>query len=335
MNCLDFISESPRNYIFQKNANKTNFGGVITLLYLLTLIIISIIYIYDFYRNGEYEVNYLTINQFNLDQSEIKNDPDINPYKQFMFDLHSRQSNYNLSERFLLYDMKKYDFIPRNSIINQRVSDLDMAILYKCENIIENVCILNDSDYYDPSGYIIKTTFNGFRLLHNEEIPLQKDIINFTDYEYFSFNYPQFRVFIWQVIRYEEIKGLFKKIFDSLVLGKDEKEEYIDGYIPSTELFVIDNYKLRDINGTKYKIIYRIMMSNKYDKYIKYKRIRKGLFDVIGNICSFIPLLNFIFISLIFKFYSKNFDNYKIIERILENNKKCIKTIELSTYSTN
>ena len=60
-----------------------------------------------------------------------------------------------------------------------------------------------------------------------EEIPLQKDIINFTDYEYFSFNYPQFRVFIWQVIRYEEIKGLFKKIWTILNLKLTNKSESI------------------------------------------------------------------------------------------------------------
>ena len=72
MHPLDIFSESPKYFIFQKETNKTNFGGIISLLYLLSLFLISAAYLYDYFSNEKYEINYLTVNQFNLDQTEIK-----------------------------------------------------------------------------------------------------------------------------------------------------------------------------------------------------------------------------------------------------------------------
>ena len=107
MNFLDFMSDSPKNFIFQKEANKTNFGGIITLLYLLSLLLISIAYLYFYCSNEKYEINYSNINKFNLNQNDVKNNLELNPYKQFKIAIKTRTENKNLSERFKLYDMKK------------------------------------------------------------------------------------------------------------------------------------------------------------------------------------------------------------------------------------
>lgn len=58
MNKLDFLSKEPKALIFGKNSNKTNFGGVLTLIYLIIVLIIAIAYIYDFSKNKKYEINY-------------------------------------------------------------------------------------------------------------------------------------------------------------------------------------------------------------------------------------------------------------------------------------
>ena len=55
MNALDFISESPRNYIFHKSSNKTNLGGILTLIYLIIFIIIIFVYFVDYFRKETYE----------------------------------------------------------------------------------------------------------------------------------------------------------------------------------------------------------------------------------------------------------------------------------------
>ena len=65
MNALDFINDSPRVYIFQKSSNKTNLGGILTLLYLIILALITFVYLYDYFENyyNKFEVNYF-YNQF-------------------------------------------------------------------------------------------------------------------------------------------------------------------------------------------------------------------------------------------------------------------------------
>ena len=200
--------------------------------------------------------------------------------------------------------MKKNENIIRDTYIKRRVSDLDIGIFYECENINENICKLQDNDYYEPPGYLLKLKYNGFRLFHNETIPLQKNKVNFTELQFFAFIYLQFRALLWQVVRYEEIKGLFTKMFN-ILFKREEKDNYVDGYIASSELFLTDNYRLKDINRKKYKIIYRLMIFNSYDKHIQYKRISKGLLHVIGNICSFATLFNFIFYQLFLNFIHK------------------------------
>ena len=51
MHRLDFLSGAPKTFIFEKSSNKTNLGGVFTLIYLIIVLIISLAYIVD------YEVN--------------------------------------------------------------------------------------------------------------------------------------------------------------------------------------------------------------------------------------------------------------------------------------
>ena len=325
MNFLDFMSDSPKNFIFQKESNKTNFGGIITLLYLLSLLLISIAYLYFYCSNEKYEINYSNINKFNLNQNDVKSNLELNPYKQFKIAIKTRTENKNLSERFKLYDMKKKGFVTRNVFFERKVSDFDIAVVYKCDNNSENNCNLNKDDIGSNGGYFLSITYNGFRLLHNETIPIQKNKVNFTDSQFFSFNHLQFRALIWEVVRYKEINGLFTKLYNKLF--GNEKEEFIDGFISSSEMFVIDDYYLKEKNDT-YKVIYRLLMSNTHEKSIQYTRKSIGIFDVNGNICTLIPLVNFIS-YFIYKFYSNIFNNYKIVEKILENDKKNYKAIQL------
>ena len=62
MRNLDFLSEFPRTFIFQKEVNKTNFGGVLFLIYGIIMMIISLSYILDFYLNDKFEIEYSSIN---------------------------------------------------------------------------------------------------------------------------------------------------------------------------------------------------------------------------------------------------------------------------------
>lgn len=58
MNNIDFLSGPPNICIFQKKSNKTTFGGFLFLIYMIIMILISLMYIIDYFFNDKYIVEY-------------------------------------------------------------------------------------------------------------------------------------------------------------------------------------------------------------------------------------------------------------------------------------
>ena len=54
-------------------------------------------------------------------------------------------------------------------------------------------------------------------------------------------------------------------------------------------------------------------MNNNHKQYTEYKKNKKSILDVLADIGALFSTLFSVFTS-IFNFYSKNFDNYKIIK---------------------
>ena len=79
MNSLDFLNSSPQYYIFGQKSNKTHFGGVLFLIFLIILFIISLLYILDFVINEKYEIEsdiietFFRYHQFDDNPYEYKN----------------------------------------------------------------------------------------------------------------------------------------------------------------------------------------------------------------------------------------------------------------------
>ena len=61
MHPLDIFSDSPKFFIFEKEANKTNFGGVLTLFFSIIMTLISILYFLDYI---EMDIHILKIPHF-------------------------------------------------------------------------------------------------------------------------------------------------------------------------------------------------------------------------------------------------------------------------------
>ena len=62
MRKIDFLSPSPNNYIFQKESNKTTFGGFLSILFLIVTFIIYLFYRVDIWliyrgRKDRYEIS--------------------------------------------------------------------------------------------------------------------------------------------------------------------------------------------------------------------------------------------------------------------------------------
>ena len=85
MRIIDFLSDSPKTFIFKKSSNKTTFGGFLTLIYGLIILIMAIVYYIDYHIKDKYIISY-NQNKEGIDV-EKKNDPRYNPTLKFKFDV--------------------------------------------------------------------------------------------------------------------------------------------------------------------------------------------------------------------------------------------------------
>ena len=82
MQNFDFLSSSPKFFIFKKETNKTSFGGILFLIYIIIMIFISLAYILDYAINDKYSIESFSTYNYTLNGSEtelINKDIDLNP----------------------------------------------------------------------------------------------------------------------------------------------------------------------------------------------------------------------------------------------------------------
>ena len=71
MHSLGFLSNSPKIFIFQKNSNKTNLGGIFSFIYIIIVLFISSLYIFDYISNDKYVVEYSSMfNDLSTDEKK-------------------------------------------------------------------------------------------------------------------------------------------------------------------------------------------------------------------------------------------------------------------------
>ena len=306
MNILDIISDSPKIYIFQKSSNKTNLGGIITLVYFIILVLISIAYIYDFYHVNYFQFNYFFKNIKKEDREKLKTEnKDFNPNLTFTIEI-SNRNNILSNDKFVLYES---GHILDGYELKKNVDELSFGLFYKCET---DEC--NDLD----KEFIFNMNYDSKILDHeNSSSPISDTKSNF---EYtFSLNQSKKIEAFWGVYGYEEEKGIFSKIYDNII---NKVNKFTFG--------AIDNYQIYSLNSISYDRcgktycveIIKFQMYNELKGIHQYKRKSKSIFDYLANIAA----LGTTIFNAICKFfgflYSKNFDNYKIIDDILNKRTK-------------
>ena len=104
MKKLDFLSNPPKTFIFQKRTNKTTFGGVLTIIYILIILIIAFVYIYNYVVNDKYIISYINYEKplgfVNTTKSDLDKDPNYNPTLKFIFELIDETFLLPLSDNF-------------------------------------------------------------------------------------------------------------------------------------------------------------------------------------------------------------------------------------------
>ena len=309
MHSLDFISQSPPIFIFQKEANKTNLGGVLFLIYILLCLAIFLYYILNYLKNNKYEIQYNLIynNTFVEDVSAMLNNTTLNPKIKTRIALFDEKHEF-LSDNFVLY-LRVFKKIAENRIILlDRVSNLEVEVLYKCKD--HNNCDLREED--ERISYYFYFGYSHYFISHqNSSSPVYKDedMDEAKDYE-FSFYRPVKKNVDWQIFKYKEEGGLFS-----------EGKEYIGGTIKSGDIFVYDIPFARNVTNETTTIPYRHLftfkVNNDFDYYDQYIRTEVSWLTIFANSFSLWMSLYSGF-KMVFDFiYAKNFNNYKIIQNIL------------------
>jgi hypothetical protein len=148
------------------------------------------------------------------------------------------------------------------------------------------------------------------------------------------------RTLYWENVRYkEEVSGLTKLYYD--LIGK-EIVFNVGSISLNSESFILDNTFWGYEKNHTVKLLGEIRMRNLVDRITEYKRKKVSKLDVLANIGALSSTIYGIFVKFFSLIYSKNFDNYKIIDKILsqkfkinynESKNKNKKDIELSNHN--
>jgi len=339
MHFLDFLSSSPKLFILQKETAKTNFGGILFCFYIIIMISISLAYIINYVVSDKYtfeikKIDNTTNNEVPLSEmdreppySELDKDEELNPLLNI--------SIIAIGE-FRIYDtsIKKYlegeSLDEKHSVylynITRRVSDLSywdtdgLEFHYICGND-SNCSSIDTGSKLDRMFYFFYTSY---KLDHQAEIPFQIDRAQrYMFPRVFLFDDPNKGVIVefdWEVIQYKDKQS----IFDSLTNNKKEmttfghfKPEYKITY---TDLTPKENHIKynRDDKGNKiyYMNFLTIAFNNNHYEYILYERTKIEFLDILASIGALFSTIKFFF-DFVFSYYSKHFNNYKILEKLL------------------
>jgi len=334
MHSFDFFSESPNIFIFQKESNKTNFGGILFSLFTIIMFLISLAYILDYAINEKYTYEAVTFYNHTDDKAELKkmnDDKELNPLINVTISL--KDDNFTVYDDYRVLGNLEKDHIDERgySIYTFQVNastEARPAIFFKCG---EDRNCNSLKDYIKKYGWInfgkIIIIYPGFKIQYDATPPIYKDNPEtFWDYLVLVEDEIKVYTFEWEAIKFKDQKSLF----DTLT---NKKTEYICGHIKndviSEQLFRMENIEYHREFGYLYPL-FGLNFLNNHDEYLLYKRKKVEFLDVLANIGALFSTIKNIF-SLFFSFYSKNFNNYKILGKILTSPKEPIKKIELAT----
>ena len=218
MRKIDFLSISPQTFIFQKSSNKTTFGGFLTLIYGLFVLIMAIVYYIDYHIKDKYIISY-NQNKEGIDV-EKKNDPRYNPTLKFKFDVVDL-NGISLGDNFVLIDYLNSKILEKGEIIERKISNTGIAVLYNCTDTKCNIREedLNRSTNFNPVFHFsFSHSYYDFNLQNDDEpIKLNENLLKKN--RGFNPEIGQSYDYFWKVVNVKDEQG----ILDKLIGYKKEK----------------------------------------------------------------------------------------------------------------
>ena len=349
MKKLDFISKSPNFYIFKEGANKTHLGGFLFLVYIIIIVLLAIVYFYDYFSNDKYKFTY-SLDQVNNESSFLKNEQIqsmISKEYNIIVRLAKDEPEYLLidNNNFIVVDFDKLSrkvraekksilnstedsnndecIIKQNEPFKHNIKNLQLGVLYRCD---KDNCNIRPDDKIKERSYYLQFWHQGFSIKHQDpKIPIQQLTGNWYNVEFLEFLENTNIIYLnWEVIEYKEEKGIFGKTIDK-TLGFNNT--YYGGYYKKKDTFTDDGHvkkfpqtlwnNITDLNGNRFILLLymeSILIDNEYEIYT---RKAASVLDIIASIASLsstaLNLMGLVYGIL----YHGNYDNYKIIENIL------------------
>ena len=333
MRRLDFISKAPNFSIFKEGANKTNLGGFLYMVYIIIILLLAIVYFYDYFTNEKYQFNYTLVKGTKYDifkNEEMKNmsKTELNYIVCLGKDNPNPNKNIINNPNFIIVDMNKMhtgDFIiEQDSTFKGNVSNLQLAVLYKCNG---KNCTIREEDKIEVTSYYLFFMYQGFSIEHQSP---EKPIHPLEDDEYYLkkiqfLNNTNIVYLNWEIIEYEEEQGAFGKTFNK-AMGNKNSNKYYGGDYKSITTFTDDGHlktspqtlwQMRDRNGNYFILLLYLKSIPVDNEYEKYSRKKVSVLDILANIASLsstaLNLMGLVYGIL----YAENYNNFKIIENIL------------------
>ena len=155
MHFLDFFSDSPKFFIFEKDYNKTNFGGILMVIYILAISLITAYYIIDYINAENYNIQYKKIMNFHfIDEIDDINNNDMN--RNPKLDLTFIIAKSPFSENIKLFEFYEQKFFDGNIVKN--VTSFYIVALYKCDDENCTIPIENTRDLMFNFSMIYNTS---------------------------------------------------------------------------------------------------------------------------------------------------------------------------------
>lgn len=256
---IDFLSESPNLFIFLKENNKTNFGGILFLIYFIIMVIISIYYIANYIIDEKYIYGSETVfNNFDFnDYSKITEDDELNPFLNFTIEIIESELG---PENFAVKDDFNYDYYEKLSEYKfmSRPNQLHLTVYYLCGYEDKNCTSFEPIS--GQFGYI-KIEYPRYEINHLDYIPVKLSDRNGRNFELsmgpgdYQYN------FEWEVIKYKDQKSIFEM---------NKKNDYIFGRIKDPYLEYNQNYK-KEYGENRIELL-NIKCPNYYREYISFHR---------------------------------------------------------------
>ena len=269
------------------------------------------------------------MNNFTYDiEAEImNNNPNMNPNLNFLVDITDGNGN-RLGKNFILYDWNKHDYLNRTREgfyeINKRLSDIQLILAYNCSD--DKNCTLKNEDKDRESIYALSLMYEVPNITHQSIYsPIDETHkINRSLLIYSSFYSLHISSLYLEKTIYKEDSTLFDRFWK-------KEEEYESWDIGDRETYAFDalDNKIFEEKNNFYIELLQVVTYNRHTSYVLYKRKRLTILDTFVKLASLFPTFYKIF-QFIFNYYSKNFNNHKIIEKVLQMNNEDYRQIKLN-----